>query len=810
MPGAFGAPSAQRRRAEHRLPRATRARAGTVVRMTKPGTNPRASIPHAPVPDAARRHAQQPASAPQAGEVPAALLEGLNQDQAAAVTTLSGPLLVVAGPGSGKTRVLTHRIAALVATKSALPRQILAVTFTNKAANEMRERLTALVGVESMAGMWVSTFHSACLRLLRANPSGSGLPAGFTVLDAEDAKKVLRDTLISLRLDHENADVKEAMAAISWMKNTLTGPADDSIAQVASAYQARLRQINALDFDDILLATMQMLADETIRDRYREKFTHVLVDEYQDTNMVQYAIMRALTGGNICCVGDVDQAIYSWRGSSPQLIDRFTHDFPGAKVVILAQNYRSTPEILEVCQAVIDPNPAAHRGVLRTTNPSGAPVRLGGFDDDRDEVAFVVRDLADRNVSSCVVLMRTNAQTRPFEEQLTRRAIPYQVVGALRFYERAEVKDALAYLRLVTNPRDVVSFARAAATPRRGLGQVTVDALIADALGSGVPIVELLRDQLANGSLNGRATPGVTEMLSQLDAISEAARTGPAEALRVVLGTVGLKAHYLADRREGPDRVANLAELVSAAQGFVDSPASLRVDGTPVAELDGFERTVAFLENTALVAAPAGEEGAARVALMTVHAAKGREFDDVYVVGLEESLFPHFLPFETPNVEEERRLLFVACSRARRHLTLTYAGARLVFGRRVENAKSRFLVDLPSSVQRIGAAQTTGSRVPRSSRPAWSDKYTDSVRSRANYDDAPPARQVPAARAGRPQVAAGPRLALSDAVVGNRVRHTVFGDGEIIEVSGSRVTVRFATATKELELAFAPLAMITG
>lgn len=788
--------------------RATASPPGTIENMTESG-----SAPHAPVPAAARQYAEESipgnASAPALDRtVPERLLAGLNADQAEAVTTLDGPLLVVAGPGSGKTRVLTHRIAALVETGTALPRQILAVTFTNKAANEMRERLTTLVGEESMGGMWVSTFHSACLRLLRANPSGSGLPVGFTVLDSEDAKKVLRDTLISLRLEYEKSDVKEAMAAISWMKNTLTGPTDDEVAQIAAAYQARLRKMNAVDFDDILLATKNMLEDDQIRNRYRGKFTHVLVDEYQDTNMVQYAIMQSLTGGNICCVGDVDQAIYSWRGSSPQLLDRFTHDFPGAKVVILAENYRSTPEILEVCQSIIDPNPAAHRGVLRTTNPSGAPVRLGGFDDDRDEVSFVVRDLADRNVSSCVVLMRTNAQTRPFEEQLTRRAIPYQVVGALRFYERAEVKDALAYLRLVTNPRDIVSFARAAGTPRRGLGQVTVDGLITDALATGVPVIDLIRERLDDGAIHGRAVAGVSELLDQLDAVAHAAKTGPAEALRVVLDTVGLKKHFMADKSEGPDRVANLAELVSGARSFVDSPASLRVDGTPVAELDGFERTVAFLENTALVAAPAGEEGAARVALMTVHAAKGREFDDVYVVGLEETLFPHFLPHETPNVEEERRLLFVACSRARRHLTLSYAGARLVFGRRVENARSRFLADLPSTVQRVGAAQSS-SRVPRSGRPAWGDKYTDSVRSRSNYDREPlPSHPVPVARAGRPAVAAGPRLAQADAVQGNKVNHKVFGDGEIIEVIGSRVKVQFESVTKELELAFAPMELL--
>jgi DNA helicase-2/ATP-dependent DNA helicase PcrA len=732
--------------------------------------------------------------------VPEHLLTALNDAQRKAVTTLSGPLLVVAGPGSGKTRVLTHRIAAIVETRTALPRQILAVTFTNKAANEMRTRLTSLIGEESLSGMWVSTFHSACLRLLRANPAGSKLPVGFTVLDSDDAKKVLRDTLISLRREAEPSDVKQAFSSISWMKNTLTEPEDEEIALIAAAYQERLRKINAIDFDDILLSTKQMLEDHVIRDRYRQKFQHVLVDEYQDTNMVQYAILQSLAGGNVCCVGDVDQSIYSWRGSSPQLLDRFTNDFPGGSVVILNENYRSTPEILEVCQAVIQPNPAAHRAVLSTSNPSGAPVRVGGFSDDREEVSFVVRDIADRSVQSCAVLMRTNAQTRPFEEQLTRRAIAYQVVGALRFYERAEVKDALAYLRLVTNPRDVVSFTRAASTPRRGLGQVTVDGFIETALNTGVPVITHIREQLESGKLASRTATGVRQLLEQLDAISIAASVGPAEGLQVVLKNAGLRAFYEADKREGPDRVANLAELVSAARGFVDSPASLRVDGSPVASLTGFERTVAFLENTALVATPTGEEGAARVALMTVHAAKGREFDDVYVVGLEETLFPHFLPHELPDIEEERRLLFVACSRARRHLTLTYAGARLVFGRRVENARSRFLSDLPSAVQRLGDTAVSRARIGSNHLP-WEKKYqvtTNSYHSESG-------KNVPVARASRPAVAPGPRLAQAEAVVGALVMHNVFGVGAITEVTGSRIRVEFDGVTKDLELAFAPL-----
>lgn len=773
--------------------------AGTVVPMT---INPFGDEPYFESDEFAGL--DEPATPLELAPIPPQLLAGLNPAQAEAVSTLDGPLLVVAGPGSGKTRVLTHRIAAIAATGSARPTQILAVTFTNKAAAEMRERLGKLVGNEVLNGMWVATFHSACLRILRSNPASSGLPVGFTVVDSDDAKKVMRDSLISLQRDPDASKVKEALGAISRAKNSggLDHLDDDTeLRLAATTYQARLRQMNAVDFDDILLATMNMLERNiAVRDRYRRKFRYVLVDEYQDTNLVQYRVLQALASGNICCVGDTDQAIYSWRGSTPALLARFAKDFPSAKVVLLGENYRSTPEILAVCQSVIEHNKIEHRPDLRTANASGEAVRLIEFEDDRGESSFVVSELAASRSGSKAVLMRTNAQTRIFEEDLTKRAIPYQVVGALKFYDRAEVKDALAYLRLVTNPRDIVSFMRAANTPRRGLGQVTLDGIVASALATGSPVLDVARAAIDNGSLSARATKGVAELIDHLDQVTAAAITGPAEALAFVYSEIGLRALVAADK-DGPDRIQNLAELFTAARAFVDSPSSVRIDGTPVASLVGLDRTIAFLENVALVAAPVEENALATVALMTVHAAKGREFDEVYVVGLEESLFPHFLPYETPNVEEERRLLFVACSRARTRLTLSCSASRMLFGRVVQNPPSRFLRGLPSAV--IKSSHESESRFQNGSsrRPPYGG-----TKPRVVHDDdidRPTATWSPGKRS--PAVAKGPRLAASDAVVGITVEHAAYGRGEIVNTSGSHVIVQFNEATRELDIAFAPM-----
>jgi DNA helicase-2/ATP-dependent DNA helicase PcrA len=741
------------------------------------------------------------------GEVPARLLELLNDEQKDAVTTLGGPLLVVAGPGSGKTRVLTHRIAALVSTDAARPFQILAVTFTNKAAAEMRERLATMLDEEAIRGMWVSTFHSACLRLLRANPASAGLPVGFTVIDSDDAKKVMRDVLAGLKMEAEPSDAKKAAGAVSAAKNTGSLDAIAYIApeyaEAAGHYQKRLAAMGSVDFDDILLLTLAMLKEHSeVLVRYRRKFRHILVDEFQDTNGVQYEIVRLLAEGSssVCVVGDFDQSVYSWRGATPEVIADFTKVFPGAKVVKLGENYRSTPQILEVCQAIIDANPAVHRVQLRTSNAAGEPVRMYIADDDREEVRFVVNEIRSLPAGhDAAVLMRTNAQTRLFEEELTRNAVPYAVVGALKFYDRAEIKDALAYLKLIVNPRDIVSFARVVNTPRRGLGTATVDAISSEALTTGIPVVEVARLGATDGRFGTRSVKGLVAFAGALEDVATAAAAGPGKALMAVLKSAGLRDHFTADKTDGPDRLRNLGELVSSAETFCENPASVTVDGLVVAELGGADQTIAFLENVALVAGPTdgGEAmSRARVLLMTAHAAKGKEFDHVWVVGVEDSLFPHYLPGETPNTQEERRLLFVACSRARKRLTISRSINRMVFGRHVQNGPSELVDTLPESVQEIHARRrvSLGEGFGGSS---WSLPRTQ-------------ARTVVAYRAvpgSTPPPGTGPRILPAQALVDTSVTHPTFGDGVITEFDGQLVTVKFGTISRILRLDMAPLSL---
>jgi DNA helicase-2/ATP-dependent DNA helicase PcrA len=735
--------------------------------------------------------------------IPAALLDGLNQDQRDAVSNLKGPLLVVAGPGSGKTRVLTHRIAALLASRHARPFEVLAVTFTNKAAAEMRERLTAMLDDEAVRGMWVSTFHSACLRMLRHNPASAGLPIGFTVIDSDDAKKVMRDVLASLKMEAESGDAKKAMAAVSAAKNR--GSLDSIVhlapeyAEAAGMYQQRLGAMGSVDFDDILLRTATMLREHPdVLARYRSKFRHILVDEFQDTNGVQYDIVRQLAEGaeSLCVVGDFDQSVYSWRGATPEVISDFNTVFPSAAVVKLGENYRSTPEILEVCQAIIDANPAVHRVELRTANPSGEPVRVYIADDDREEVAFVVGEVAQLAPGGdAAVLMRTNAQTRLFEEVLTRHAIPYAVVGALKFYDRAEIKDALAYLKLIVNPRDIVSFSRVVNTPRRGLGTAAVDAISTEALRSGIPVVELARMGATDARFGTRTTKGLTAFTAAVEMIEAAARSGPGKALMAVLQAGGLRAHFEADKTEGQDRLRNLGELVSSAELFCENPASVTVDGLVVAELNGIDQTVAFLENVALVAGPTDGEaalGRARVLLMTAHAAKGKEFDYVWVVGVEDTLFPHYLPWERPDVEEERRLLFVACSRARKRLTLSRAVRRMVFGKLTLNEPSVLLESLPASVHEVHArrrpsvgegAGATSWSLPRTQARAVAARHPDAVKPTND----------------------GPRIDPATITIGTAVTHTTFGDGVVTAFDGKLITVQFGIATRMLSADMAPL-----
>ena len=732
--------------------------------------------------------------------IPDALVEGLNDAQRRAVTCLSGRLVVIAGPGSGKTRVLTHRIAALLKTGTASPRQVLAMTFTNKAAGEMRTRLEALVGADVMTGMWVATFHSACLRLLRANPAAAGLPVGFNVIDSDDAKKVMRSVLSELGLPADPPDAKKAHALISAAKNAGTIDMledwDPWLVEPAREYQRRLGLMGSVDFDDILGRCYDMLiAHPHVLERYRTKFRHVLVDEYQDTNLVQHRLLElfADSAASFCVVGDADQSIYGWRSADPTFMLQMTTS-PGATVVVLEENYRSTPQILETCQSIIDGNVSPVRPNLRTSNPDGPPVRFIVCDEDRTEASFVVGEVVSSRAETRAILMRTNAQTRAFEELLTASAEPYTVVGALKFYDRAEVKDALAYLKLAANPRDIVSFVRVANTPRRGLGQVAVDLVVSAATTTGKAGMEVVEEACEDNRFGNRVTKGLMKLRADCVFVTEAIETGPEHALSTIVRGVGLADHWRKDA-DGGDRVQNLAELVNGAKAFCENQSSIRVDGVTVASLEGMDRSIAYLENVALVAGNMeGDAPLRAVQLMTVHAAKGKEFDDVWVVGVEDGLFPHYLPGEDPDIAEETRLLFVACSRAGHRLTLTRAERRLVFGKVKENSKSQLVANLPSSVERAREGGTGG---------------VDVWKSRSNYAKA--GGKVWTSGGAPAKQAAGPRLRSDQVGVGLRVKHPTFGSGVIDTVEGTSVTITFSDLQQRvLSIAYAPLEIDTS
>ena len=742
------------------------------------------------------------------------LVTGLNPEQAQAVRTLQGPLVVIAGPGSGKTRVLTHRVAALIRCGLAWPGEVLAVTFTNKAAGEMRERLSVLLGEETVRPMWVCTFHSLCAKILRIEAQAAGLPRAYSILDSGDVRSILRDIHRELQLPDEANDVRQSASIISRVKNGAPVRPDATTTKVMAAYQSRLARLGALDFDDLLLRTRDLLEnDAAVRAKYQRRFRYVLVDEYQDTNPVQYSIVGLLSAGhrNICVVGDADQAIYGFRSATPAALQTFSEDWPDAAVVVLEENYRSSAAILAVCQAIIAPNPAKFRSALRTSNATGDPVTLVICDDDREEARYVASNAAKaRRDGSCAVLMRTNAQTRSLEDALLQEGVPYSVIGALRFYERSEIKDAVAYLKVVLNPVDALALARVASSPRRGIGPKALTTVV-DAANGG-DLVAAIRNGLLDGTIT-RARNGWQELLDALDAVRRAAETtGPREAVEAVLAS-GLRNHV---RVHGGDnateRLENLDELLNAAAEFASRNPVGGVDETGEV-VDPRRLTEMFLEQIALTSSADETEedptGGA-VQLLTAHASKGKEFDTVFVIGVEENLFPHGRRGEISDENEERRLLFVACSRARAHLTLTRAKRRFVHGNVLENAPSRFLGDLPADVEtldlsRVWSGGITGGR--RAPRPGTKAEQWGRPRPASSSGIRHDAGRAPESR---PVIAPGPRLAASLAAVGTRVRHGAFGEGTIAASSGGDgdeiVTIRFDDGSRrQFKLSLAPI-----
>jgi DNA helicase-2/ATP-dependent DNA helicase PcrA len=626
---------------------------------------------------------------------------GLNDAQQDAVECVDGPLLILAGAGSGKTRVITHRIAHLIEEKHAAPWEILALTFTNKAAEEMRTRIAQLVG--TIPGMWASTFHAAAVRMIRENAAHLGLTSSFVIYDSADQQTVVRNIMKDMDLDDTRFKPRGMLAAISRAKNEMTDEdrfeeeADNyhsrTVAKIYSRYQERLRKNNALDFDDLLLYVVRLLTDhpEVLR-RYQEKFRYILVDEYQDTNRVQYEIVRLLAGThrNLCVVGDDDQSIYQFRGADLRNILDFERDWPDAKVVKLEENYRSTGNILEAAWHVVRNNAGRKEKKLWTKQGAGDPVTVVETADEYLEGRFIAGEIRklSATVNQFAVLYRTNAQSRAIEDALVRENISYQMIGGLRFWERKEVKDILAYLRVLDNPADDVSVQRIINVPKRGIGAATVERLLAYAAEQEISFYEALGfpEEAGLGTGPLKKIRDFASMIENLGKMRE--YLGVDELAEQVM----IHSGYISDlHAEGSEqaqsREENLREFITVAQEFMkkSEDKSLTVFLTQLALISDLDTL--------------SDEDAPKVVMMTLHAAKGLEFPVVFMAGMEEGLFPHMRSFDTADgIEEERRLCYVGITRARERLYMTLARKRNIFGQAMQNPPSRFLKEIPASV----------------------------------------------------------------------------------------------------------------
>jgi DNA helicase-2/ATP-dependent DNA helicase PcrA len=708
-----------------------------------------------------------------------ALTEGLNPPQREAVLHGAGPMLVLAGAGSGKTRVLTHRVARLVGEEGVHPGRILAITFTNKAAGEMRERISSLVG-PSARSIWAGTFHATCVRILRRDADRLGYARDFVIYDADDQLRLLRACLLEEQIDPKRFPARAAQAAISDQKSRLRDAeqvsaeagsfTEEQVGRVYRRYADRLRANQAMDFDDLLMLTVRLLEqDDEARLGWQRRFQHVLVDEYQDTNHAQYRLVRVLgePERNVCVVGDDDQGIYSWRGADVRNILDFTRDYPDAAVIALEQNYRSTGTILRAANAVVARNSGRHPKELWTDAGDGGPIIVAGCRDEHEEARLVAAEVdgalaRGESLANVAVFYRTNAQSRVIEDQLVRRSIAYQVVGGPRFYERSEIRDVLAYLRVATNPSDAVSLARMMGAPKRGVGPAAIARLGEHAAMTGRAIAELLplADEVPGINAGPRAALREAGALMGEIRQQEAAGAHLGHIIEHVIDRSGLRANFEAEGTiEAQGRLENLEELISVAAEH--APA---VDERPLP---------AFLERVALESdADTVDEATGQVTLMTIHNAKGLEFQTVVITGLEEMLFPHVRSDTPEALEEERRLFYVGMTRARQRLVLAHAETRALHGSRDYRIPSRFLSEVPSDAITIPEG--------------------------ARRSNSAGAASVMAGRAGVERVrAAAPALATGDAVV-----HATFGEGIVtgVEGRGDLVRVRFANDGSERRL----------
>jgi DNA helicase-2/ATP-dependent DNA helicase PcrA len=626
----------------------------------------------------------------------------LNPQQQEAAEHLHGPLLILAGPGSGKTRVLVNRIANLISSSTAFPSQILAVTFTNKAAGEMRRRVEELVG-QCAREIAMGTFHSICLRILRSHHELAGLGQNFVVYDDSDQLALVKECMAELDIDRERLAPRAALDRISRAKDACMGPEEFAgsvganpylrkISTIYDLYQKRLGELDAADFGDLIRLAVRLLDEEHVRESYRSRWGYVLVDEYQDTNAAQYRFIEHIAGchRNICVVGDDDQSIYRWRGADITNILRFEDDFPGAKVVRLEQNYRSTSSILASAQAVVSRNAGRKPKSIWTVRGDGERVRVLTCDSERREAQAVADRVSDAAVGSrryrdFAVFYRTNAQSRPIEEVFRERGVPYRIYGGIRFYERAEVKDVLAYLRLVVDRKDDVGFLRIINKPARGLGRTTVERLKAFARDSGRSLLESIEGFVETDSCRGAQRKRLVEFRRMIAELSESALERPmGDLLRDVLERSGYVEELVnASTIEAEAKLENINELVAAVEEFI--PAG---DAAPLTQ---------FLDQVALISdADAVDEEQGAVTLMTLHIAKGLEFPQVFMVGMEEGLLPHARSIDDPDeLEEERRLCYVGMTRAKDVLTLSHSFRRRHFGQERYNVVSRFINDVP-------------------------------------------------------------------------------------------------------------------
>ncbi len=755
-------------------------------------------------------------------------LQTLNSQQRKAAETLQGPVLILAGAGSGKTRALTYRVANLI--DHGIPAwQILALTFTNKAAREMRERIAQLVGEQAQEA-WISTFHASCARILRKDIEKLGYTRSFTIYDDDDQMNVLKEILKHMNLDEKFLPPRELKGKISDAKNRLLAPKDwfaetskdyrnQMIYDAYQLYEEKLRGANALDFDDLIMRTLELFADHPpVLESYRNRFQYVLVDEYQDTNYAQYMLVKLLTAQsrNLCVVGDDDQSIYGWRGADIHNILDFEKDYPDAVVIKLEQNYRSTANILDAANQVIAHNVGRKEKALWTEMPEGAPIKVFCAGDEREEAAWVCDRMQQlilngESYGGMAILYRTNAQSRVMEEMLVRAGIPYKVFGGLRFYDRKEVRDVIAYLRVIVNPADDVSLRRIINQPKRAIGDATIAELARHAQDNSMPLFSALQDMPESLSARPKKCVGdFARLMNRLVAMKE--EMSLSDFVKRVIQDTGLQEQYAQeDTDEAKNRLENMQELIGAVEEF-----EKKADNPQLED---------FLENVALVTDLDQSENVPQyVTLMTLHSAKGLEFPIVFLAGLEDGLFPSSRSvMDEGRLEEERRLCYVGITRARQRLYLSYASQRMLFNQLSHNPPSRFLNEIPkrllddewiSKMERsFGNAKPASPTYQRPVKPARTHDLSFGT---PQITPRPQALGIPGVQKGFAPSAArelGKSAMQNLFSPGDRVMHKKFGEGNVVKVQGSggeaRIIIEFAAyGTKEFSLSIAPIVKV--